>query len=217
MEIVNEKAQAWELIGDQFWTIGRVAARPSAAEQELFLDGVRPGDPVCIVGASTRFLVEDAAARGARVTVLDFSERMCADLGHALSRSDIAIRRVDVTGAIPDDLRGAFRFVLNDRLINRFATQEAIRACAGMLDLAGAGTVRASVKLGFYDMDHRLLAYGEEAGNLADFYDASDKTFHFVKAGPVLDRAVDRNATSSSGTSRSVPSSARFRPPGYFA
>jgi len=190
MQIENEKAHAWELIGDQFWTIGRVAARPSAREHDLFLNGVGPGDRVCVVGASTKYLIEDAAARGAHVTVLDFSERMCTDLERALDRPDIAVRLVDITQPIAPDLQGAFELVLNDRLINRFATAEAIRACAGMLSLAGHGTVRASVKLGFYDIDLRLIEYGQAEGTLADYYDASDKTFHFVKAGAVLDRAL---------------------------
>lgn len=190
MEINNEKARAWELIGDQFWTIGRLAARPSAREHDLFLDGVAEGDRVCVVGASTKYLIEEAAARGAHVTVLDFSERMCTDLSRALNRDDIVVRLADITQPVTDDLRGTFDLVLNDRLINRFATAEAIRACAGMLSLAGNGMVRASVKLGFYDIDLKLIEYGETEGTLQDYYDASDKTFHFVKAGDVLDRAL---------------------------
>ncbi|MCP5072291.1 MAG: class I SAM-dependent methyltransferase [Rhodobacteraceae bacterium] len=190
-QIVNEKAQAWELIGDQFWTIGRVAARPSEREEAIFLETIDPGHKVCIVGASSKFLIEKAVEIGAEVTVLDFSERMCNDLAKSLTQKNISIRVVDITKPVPVDLAGTFDAVLNDRLINRFSTKEAILACRGMLQLAApGGIVRASVKLGFYDIDLRLLEYGKEAGNLDKFYDVRDKTFYFAMAGDVLDRAV---------------------------
>ncbi|AMJ49768.1 hypothetical protein APX01_19590 (plasmid) [Cereibacter sphaeroides] len=190
MTITNSKAEAWELIGNQFWTIGRVAARPSDRENDIFLENIVPGSTVAVIGASTRFLIEKALERGASVTVFDFSQRMCDDLAEALADRCVTIDLLDITAEIPKELAGHFDFVLNDRLINRFTTEEARRACLGMLSLVGSGTVRASVKLGFYDIDLKLIEYGEQSGTLAKFFDPSDKTFHFREAGDVLDRAL---------------------------
>ncbi len=195
----NAKSEAWELIGDQFWRIGRVSARPSEAEIKLFLEGVDAGTRVTIIGASTKFLIESAIDRGAVVTVLDFSRRMCSDLRDALHGSACDIRLCDVTRDIPNTLVAGSDLVLSDRLINRFDRSEASVACANMARLAGTGLVRASIKLGLYEMDERLIEHGKTEGNLDSFYDSAEKTFWFERAGPVLERAlcphgtIDRN------------------------
>lgn len=185
------KAAAWDLIGSLFWEAGRSTAKPSAAEIELFLAGIPAGARCAVVGASTKNLVEALIAAGARVTVLDFSERMCADLRAALPAGSCRVIRHDIVRAAPAGLRGTQAFVLSDRLVNRFSGTEARAGLAGMLDLLGdRGQIRASVKLGLYPMDERMIALGRERGCLDRFYDSRRRVIDFAAAGDVLTDAL---------------------------
>jgi NAD(P)-dependent dehydrogenase (short-subunit alcohol dehydrogenase family) len=187
----NAKSAAWDLIGSLFWESGRTTAKPSDEEIGLFLDGVVAGARCTVVGASTKDLVEALIARGAQVTVLDFSERMCADLRAALPAGSCQVLQHDITSPAPEPLRATQDFVLNDRLVNRFGTEEARAGLEGMLDLlADGGQVRASIKLGLYPMDERMIAAGRERGTLAEFYDAQAKVIDFAAAGDVLTDAL---------------------------
>lgn len=183
----NTKAAAWDLIGSLFWETGRTTAKPSDEEIGLFLAGITAGDRCTVVGASTKDLVEALIGLGAEVTVMDFSERMCEDLRAALPEGSCRILRHDITQRAPQELRGTQRFVLNDRLVNRFSEAEARRGLEGMLDLlADGGQVRASIKLGLYPMDERMIDTGRERGTLETFYDADAKVIDFAAAGDVL-------------------------------
>ncbi len=186
----NAKAAAWDLVGGMFWTKGRASARPTQAEIDIFLEGLVPGARLAIVGASTKELVEAALTRKLDVAVLDFSARMCADLTEAISPgADIRVQ--DITGTIAPDLEGRFDAVASDRLINRFTRSEGVRALSGMLALLReGGTVRPSVKLGFYPMDERMIAEGRRRGTLASFYNEVTRTIDFQAAGDVLDGCV---------------------------
>jgi len=119
-QIGNTKSAAWDLIGSLFWEAGRVSAKPSDEEIELFLAGIPVGARCAVVGASTKNLVEALIARGAEVSVLDFSERMCADLRAALPAGSCQVHRHDITLQAPQDLRRSQQYVLSDRLVNRF-------------------------------------------------------------------------------------------------
>lgn len=187
----NAKSAAWDLIGALFWESGRTTAKPSDEEIGLFLGGVPAGARCTVVGASTKDLVEALIAHGAQVTVLDFSERMCADLRAALPAGSCAIMRHDITRPAPDHLRRTQDFVLNDRLVNRFSEPEALAGIEGMLDLlADGGQMRASIKLGLYPMDERMIGLGRERGTLDRFYDPALKSIDFAAAGDVLDDAL---------------------------
>lgn len=186
----NAKASAWDLVGGLFWTKGRATARPTDAEIDIFLDGLSPGARVAIVGASTKDLVQAALDRGLAVTVLDFSAKMCADLAGAVS-GDADIRVQDITVDIPAPLRGKFDAAMSDRLVNRFTREEAVRALSGMLALLReGGTLRASIKLGFYPMDERMMEEGRRRRNLSAFYDESTRTIDFPAAGDVLESCL---------------------------
>ncbi|WP_051796778.1 hypothetical protein [Streptomyces sp. NRRL S-87] len=183
----NTKAAAWDLIGSLFWETGRTTAKPSDEEIGLFLAGITAGARCTVVGASTKDLVEALITLGAEVTVMDFSERMCEDLRAALPAGSCTILRHDITQRAPEALRGTQQFVLNDRLVNRFSEDEARRGLEGMLDLlADGGQVRASIKLGLYPMDERMIDTGRERGTLETFFDAGSKVIDFAAAGDVL-------------------------------
>lgn len=187
----NAKAAAWDHIGSLFWEAGRTSAKPSEAEIGLFLDGIPAGAHCAVVGASTKDLVEALISRGMRVTVLDFSERMVADLRAALPAGSCQVVRADITKPAAAALRGTVDFVLSDRLVNRFSGDEAVAGLAGMADLlAAGGQVRTSIKLGLYPMDERMIALGAERGSLAAFFDADAQIIDFGAAGDVLSDAL---------------------------
>jgi hypothetical protein len=185
------KAEAWDAIGSLFWELGRSSARPSEREIEEFLAGLPPRSACAVIGASTKELIEAMIAAGHEVTVLDFSRRMCEDLGGALGEGRCRIRQVDITRPVPEDLRATQAAVLSDRLLNRFGPEEAIDALAGMAALAApGGEVRATARLGFYPMDLRMIELGRERGCLERFYDADRRTLDFAAADGVLESAV---------------------------
>ncbi|WP_462417897.1 class I SAM-dependent methyltransferase [Kytococcus sp. Marseille-QA3725] len=185
----NPKASAWDQIGGLFWTQGRVSARPSRTELDLFTADMMPGQRVCMIGASTRELAEEILRRGARLTVLDFSERMIRDLSAVIDNADLRV--VDVTDKIPADLVGEHSWVVSDRLINRFDAAEALKGTGGMSALlAKRGLVRTSVKLGLYPMDEKMLEHADATGTSARFWDADSRTIDFSKAGESLEAGV---------------------------
>ncbi|GGK78908.1 class I SAM-dependent methyltransferase [Mangrovihabitans endophyticus] len=183
----NAKSAAWDLIGSQFWEAGRTSAKPSPEEIGLFLREIPPGARCAVIGASTKDLIEALIGRGAVVTVLDFSARMCTDLAAALPAGACQVCQLDITAEVPAELRGTQDVVLSDRLINRFSDTELQRGLTGMLELlAPGGQVRASVKMGLYPMDERMIAIGTERGCLQDFYRPADRVIDFAAAGEVL-------------------------------
>ncbi len=189
MTSMNPKAKAWNQIGGLFWTQGRVNARPSRTELDLFTADITPGQRVCMIGASTRELAEEILRRGARLTVLDFSERMVRDLSAVVQDADIRV--ADITGEIPADLVGAHSWVVSDRLLNRFDAAEAPKGVGGMSALlAKEGLVRTSVKLDLYPMDKKMLKHAGTTGTAEDFWDAESRTIDFSKAGASLEAGV---------------------------
>ena len=186
----NTKSTGWDLIGELFWTKGRITARPSESEIDIFLADLPPSARIAIVGASTKELIQTALTRNFTVTVLDFSAKMCADLDAAIG-SKIDIRLQDITGTMPCDLWGQYDAVLSDRLINRFTREESVRGLSNMLTLLNeSGTIRTSVKLGFYPMDMRMIEEGLRNETLASFYDETTCTIDFLKAGTVLETCL---------------------------
>jgi hypothetical protein len=191
----SAKARAWDRIGSLFWELGRPSARPTAREVELLLGAGRTAadGPVAVIGASTRDLVL-AAARITDLVIFDFSERMCADLMRELASQGVRrcrVHQMDITAPLPDEFRGRFALVASDRLINRFTEPECIAALTNMKSLlAEAGTVRASVKLGLYPMDYRMLETAAARGCATDFFDPDTCTFDYAAAGPILEESL---------------------------
>jgi hypothetical protein len=190
MHMSNTKAAAWDKIGNLFWEKGRTSAKPSSYEMDLFTRDINPGDRVCVVGASTKELVCLLMNLDAQVTVYDFSKGMCNSLREAIPSPSVTIEQLDIVAPLDADLIGSQKYVLNDRLINRFSADEATRALYNMCALAQDGEVRASIKRGFYPMDEKMIALGKERGTLADFFDETTRTINFAKAGTVLDDAL---------------------------
>lgn len=189
MTASNPKADAWDQIGGLFWTQGRVSARPSRTELDMFCADLVPGQRVCMVGASTRELAEEILNRGAQLTVLDFSQRMVRDLASVIDHADIRV--ADITGELPADLVGVHSRVVSDRLVNRFDGAEAAKGARGMAALLGKGGVlRTSVKLGLYPMDKTMLEHAEDAGTADTFWDAESRTIDFSKAGASLEAGM---------------------------
>jgi len=189
--MVNLKSAAWDSIGDLFWEKGRKSARPSEYELEVFINNIEPGQRVCVIGASTKELVESLVNIGAQVTVYDFSRGMCESLRAAISNPNVVIKQLDICSPLDYKLNGSQDFVLNDRLINRFNAHEALNALHNMnLLTGGIGEVRASIKLGFYPMDLRMIKLGRERGTLNDFFNQDNRTIDFSAAGNILEEAL---------------------------
>lgn len=189
MKSNNPKTDAWNHIGGLFWSQGRTSARPSSVELDLFCADVASGERVCLVGASTLELAEELLRLGARLTVLDFSERMVDDLTAAVDGADIRV--CDITAPVPEDLLGVHSWVLADRLINRFDASEAVKGVQGMASLLAAGGVlRNSVKLGLYPMDETMLNHAQAAGTAETFWNAETRTIDFSLAGESLETGI---------------------------
>ncbi len=178
----NQKSKAWDLLGGLFWKLGRTTAKPSPREIEIFLS---PGDhkKICVIGASTKELIDEALRRLMRVTIVDFSAIMCRDLQDELQSPLLECRTADILEPLAADLAGQFDLVIAERLVNRFVHADCPRffANAGRL-LREGGLARISVKTGFYEMDLRLIEEGRRRGTLNHFFDPTDKTLDFARA-----------------------------------
>lgn len=188
--VINDKTVGWDIVGGLFWEKGRQSAKPSESELELFTAGIKPGDNVAVIGASTKDLIEHLIAMDVNVTVYDFSKGMCDSLKEALSPNVPPIRVLDITAPLNRELIGYYDYVLNDRLVNRFTTQEAEKALKNMVALAMQGEVRASVKLGLYAMDEKMIELGKRRQVLERFYCEDTQTIDFSKADDILEESL---------------------------
>lgn len=188
---MNPKALAWDALGGMFWKQGRKSARPSAAEIEIFLAEIASGERCGILGASTKELIEAAMARSLDVVVFDFSSMMLEELKAAIGHNSCTYVYLDVLEPIPDALRSSVRFVLADRLINRFTRDEVPVFLRNVLTLMTRnGQLRMTVKLGFYPMDYLLIEEGRRKGTLMRFYDEGTSTFDYASARHELEACV---------------------------
>lgn len=181
----NLKSHGWDMVGGLFWKMGRVSARPSKTEIDILLGGINHGERCVIVGASTKELIEEAIRRGIKITVIDFSNTMCNDLrrdiGQLSDRCEIICH--DILGPVPNELKNSEKYVLADRLINRFTLNDAIVFFNNALTmLKNEGEIRTSVKLGFYEMDNILIEEGKKRGTLTNFFDPASNTIDFAAA-----------------------------------
>ncbi len=189
MNVENRKASGWDVIGGQFWRLGRTSARPSMKDVSLYLDGVVSQSRVCVIGASTVDLIQASVNCGASVTVLDFSEVMCHDAREAIT-GPAEMLCMDIT-VQENRFAACFDAILCDRLVNRFTEAEAIAALRNIKHmLAGRGMIRCGVKIGLYEMDRRMIAAGAKAGRLHEFFDEATATIDFAAAGAILEECV---------------------------
>lgn len=186
---VNPKAAAWDLVGGDFWSKGRQTARPSAAELELYLGGIRRSDRVVVVGASTKELIGRLYGATEELVVVDFSAQMCRDL--LLEVPGVRTVVADITQPVPTTLEGSFDWLIADRLINRFDEDEALAAVGVMASLLrDTGRIRTAVKIGLYPMDSVMLSHANAAFKQPDFWDASTKTIDYSLAGEFLESGI---------------------------
>lgn len=191
----NPKSAAWDAIGASYWNAG-YRGGPTRRDIDAYLEGVEPGLPVAVVGASTVHLVAAAVDRGADVTVLDFSPGMREALARELAGRPCRILGQDITADVPEPLRRRFRLVLADRLLNRFVERELCAALRQLLRLLDdAGEVRTSVRLGLYQRDLPLIEEGRRRGVLARFFDESTWVIDYGAAGALLEDALPPHGT----------------------
>lgn len=186
----SKRKDAWNIMGDKFWKIGRITAKPDNEDIGSFLKDIRAGEQCLIVGASTMYLIKEAVNRNIKVTVADFSEVMINELKNELEDSCEYIIW-DVLDNPPEILCRKFKYVLSDRLVNRFTYFEAIKMLENsMLLLDSGGELRYSIKLGYYKMDYNLIEYGKENNCLDEFYTRETNTFDFTKTIDFLNQCI---------------------------
>lgn len=186
----NPKARAWDAIGLKYYFLGRRTGKPSRGTIRWFTAGLGP-DARCLVAGGTSVGVIRAAVRsGCEVVVTDFSARVCAELRRELEPAVTIVER-DVLAPAPEWV-GAFTHLVCDALINRFDDGEAARferQAAGVL--RPGGVLRATVKLGHYPMDLRLMALAPD-GETA-FWDERTRTIDYGLIGDLLERGYARH------------------------
>lgn len=167
----NPKVAAWDQLGSAYWD-SNYDGGPDGRGCDEYLDGVRAGDRVLLVGASTVRLARAALATGAELVVADFSPVMLAELERMLGAA-AEYRCVDVVRA------GAwegepFDRIVADRLVNRFTRDEMVNALRLLCSaVAKGGRTRLSYRVGLYERDELVLAEARRRGELAAVFDES--------------------------------------------
>jgi hypothetical protein len=186
----NPKAKAWDTLGALYWGAGYNGG-PVGHDIDQYLEGVGAGTKLVIVGASTRFLIGAAIERGAEVTVLDFSQRMCDALKSVVDARSCSVILHDITTPVSDALRMKYDLLLADRLINRFTEAEVVPALSNMLALLkNDGEIRTAIRLGFYARDLPIIEEGRRRGTVSQFFDPETWTINYALAGDILDMCM---------------------------
>lgn len=195
----STKADAWDAVGLDFWRRGRKSAKPSPGDIRWFLRDVTAQHRCMIVGGTSVGLIRAALERGADVTVVDFSERVCTELRQCVTGS-FTVVCADIL-ALGDAVGPAPTHLLSDTLINRMDGGEAAAFAASSARVLPAGSIlRATVYLGFYEMDRRLLRLGLQAGCTKAFWDPETATIDFARVPADL---LERGLVPHGGISRS--------------
>jgi Methyltransferase domain len=183
----NHKAQAWDTIGAAYWNAGYNGG-PTGRDIDQYLLDAGPHTRAIIIGASTITLIKATIERCGEVTVLDFSERMCAALASTVDTDRCHIVHHDITTPLPASLARRFDVVLADRLINRFTETEILAALGEMLRLLkDGGEIRTAIRLGLYRRDLPLLEEGRRRGTTGEFFDEATWTIDYGRLGDILE------------------------------
>lgn len=189
-DINISRKEAWNLVGGRFWKQGRGSARPNDHDIHTFVSGLKKGDNIAVIGASTKYLVEYAISLQLNVTVLDFSDIMLKDLNDEIGDKCEYIL-CDILQEIPKELKAKFDCVISDRLINRFTNVESVNVIFNSLKLLkDTGIAKHAIKLGLYKMDEKLMQYGKEHNILESFYDNTTKTIDYTKTKEFLSNCI---------------------------
>jgi SAM-dependent methyltransferase len=190
MSTSNPKARAWDALGLKYYFLGRRSGKPTRATIRWFTGDLAPDSRCLVVGGTSVGVVKAAIATRCRVEVVDFSARVCDELRDRVSDT-VAIVNQDILEPLTTDR--TFTHVLCDALINRLDDGEARRFERRMARLLGPGGVlRATVKLGHYPMDLRLMEIAAGRPEL-EFWDESTRTIDYGKLGDLLERGYARH------------------------
>ncbi|MFG5721929.1 hypothetical protein [Streptomyces murinus] len=150
------KAHAWDLVSGSYWNSGYYGG-PAPEHDVVFAGLMRAGAPTAVVGASTVSLSRAAQDAGAELHVLDFAPGILREAGEWLGLPEDRRHLVDVTGELPERLRGRYHLVVADRLVNRFSAADLPGGLRGLRDLvAEGGTLALTVRFGWYDRDRQI-------------------------------------------------------------
>lgn len=186
---MNQKSKAWDVIGGQFWEKGRESAKPSENELNILTEGISSEDTCLVIGASTKSLIERVLTLTDKLIVVDFSERMCADLLKAVPGVDVILQ--DITTDVDKALCNKADWIISERLINRMDEVEATVAFTNMQKmLKPTGTIRTTVWLGLYPMDEIMIEQAKDKGCLEDIWDSGTNTINFSGSSEVLQSAL---------------------------
>ena len=187
----NPKAQAWDAVGLKYYFLGRKSGKPIPSTIRWFTGGLGAGSRCLVVGGTSVAVIRAALRTGSAVEVIDFSARVCSELRQRVP-SGLTIVNGDVLEP-PDELGASFTHLVCDALINRFDDAEACRFERRLARLLQPdGVLRATVKIGHYPMDLRLLELAAGRPDVA-FWDAETRTIDYGQIGELLERGFARH------------------------
>jgi hypothetical protein len=182
-----DKRASWNEYASAYWHLADRTSHPSPKDIETYLAGVATDHSVLVLGATTTGVIAAAVARGARVHVLDFAERLLEQVRLKIDGT-VRLHHHDLLQPPGPELVGQFDVVVADRLINRFHRSEMGVVLSHMMSfVAPSGVLRTAVRFGKYPLDERLIARGQELGTVDRFWDARSRTIDWSRVGVELD------------------------------
>jgi hypothetical protein len=183
------KELAWDSVGLDFWKLGRRTAKPNEETIKWYLENVKSGDYVLVVGGTTIDLINSFVETGAHVYVADFSKRICNEL-KAYVPHNVIICNVNILNP-PFEWLAKFDLVTSDTLINRFDYTEAVIFEQNVRNILKiGGMMKSTVKIGLYEMDYNLIRLAKKRGYSLSFWDAPSKTIDYSLAKEILYEGV---------------------------
>jgi hypothetical protein len=183
------KELAWDSVGLDFWKLGRRTAKPNEETIKWYLENVKSGDYVLVVGGTTIDLINSFVETGAHVYVADFSKRICNEL-KAYVPHNVSICNVNILNP-PFEWLAKFDLVASDTLINRFDYTEAVIFEQNVRNILKiGGMMKSTVKIGLYEMDYNLIRLAKKRGYSLSFWDAPSKTIDYSLAKEILYEGV---------------------------
>ncbi|MFU0790725.1 hypothetical protein JNUCC74_01790 [Cerasibacillus sp. JNUCC 74] len=180
------KQVAWDSVGLNFWRLGRDTAKPSRDTLDWYMEDVTKTSSVLIVGGTTVDLIKAIEGTGARLSVVDFSSRICVEL-----RDHISTETKVINQDVVNDFSGwgeSYDLICSDTLINRFDSNETKCFQENMYSiLNNNGKMKSTVKIGMYPMDQEMIEYSRNNNMSIDFWDEENNTIDYSKAKPILE------------------------------